>query len=101
MRIMKVLKWTLPVSMFAALFVLSTVRAAEDSKSAEKVKVSGVVLLEDGKPAANASVRLMPPQAKKSEGTAEKPANQQADEKKPGAGAEKPTPIAETKTDAD
>ena len=31
MVIMKVLKWTLPVSMFAALFVLSTVKA-EDAK---------------------------------------------------------------------
>jgi hypothetical protein len=98
MRIMKVLKWTLPVSMFAALFVLSTVRAADDAKSSEKVKVSGVVLLEDGKPAANASVRIVPPAPKKSaDGAAEKPANQQADGKKP----DRPEPIAETKTDAD
>ena len=99
MRIMKVMKWTLPVSMFAALLCLSTVRADHHEKG-EKVRVSGVVLLEDGKPAANAAVRLMPPMQKKSDTAA----NQQADEKKPGEGAEKPArpkPIAETKTDAD
>jgi 5-hydroxyisourate hydrolase-like protein (transthyretin family) len=92
MVIMKVLKWTLPVSMFAALFVLSTVKAEDAKPAGEKVKVSGVVLLEDGKPAANVSVRLMPPMEKK------KAAEQQA-----GAGEKpaRPKPIAETKTDAE
>jgi hypothetical protein len=107
MVIMKMMKWSVPVFAFAALFALTAVRG-EDAKSSEKVKISGVVLLEDGKPAANASVRLMPPMAKKSEGSAEKPAAQAADdEKKPGdakPSEEKPArpkPVAETKTDSE
>jgi len=89
---MKVLKWTLPVSMFAALFVLSTVKAEDAKPAGEKVKVSGVVLLEDGKPAANARVALMPPMEKK------KATEQQAGE---GEKPARPKPIAETKTDAE
>ena len=106
MVIMKMMKWSMPVFAFAALFALTTVRG-EDAKTTEKVKVSGVVLLEDGKPAANANVRLMPPMAKKGEGSAEKTAAQAADdEKKPGEGTDKPSnarpkPVAETKADSE
>ena len=105
---MKMIKWSVPVFAFAALFALTTARGDDAKPSSEKVKVSGTVLQEDGKPAENARVRLMPPSMKKSDTAAEKPANQAADEKpgdaKPSEGTDKParaTPVAETMSDKD
>jgi hypothetical protein len=117
----KIAKWSLPALAFALVFGLLSVRAGAEDKApgaaAAKVKISGVVLMDDGSPAAAAKVRLVLPGAKKSAdgGAPEKPAAQAADDAKegakPGADADKPgadsekkparpEPVAETTTDA-
>ena len=98
----RITKWTLPVVAFGLMVALSGARAVADyHEKGEKVKVSGVVLKEDGSPAADARVRVVPatPMKKdKGEGAAEKPAPQQADGEKPKG--PKVPPVAETTTDA-
>ena len=96
----RITKWTLPVVAFGLMVALSGARAVADHhEKGEKVKVSGVVLKEDGSPAADARVTVVPATPmKKGEGAAEKPAPQQADGEKPKP--PKVPPIAETTTDA-
>ncbi|MGB7158254.1 MAG: carboxypeptidase-like regulatory domain-containing protein [Tepidisphaeraceae bacterium] len=116
---LRIVKWSLPALAFGVMVALSGVRAggADDgaAKKSEKVKVSGVVLLEDGSPAAGATVRLMVPgtrkPAEKPADAADKPAAQAADDQKDAAkGADKspdaekkparPEPVAQATTDA-
>ncbi len=110
---LRMVKWSLPVLAFGLMVALSGVRAggAEDAAAkSEKVKISGVVMLEDGSPAATARVRLLPAGGMKKDGDkadkgADKPAPQAADGEKPAEG-DKPKgrrvePIAETTTDAE
>jgi hypothetical protein len=125
---LKVAKWSLPALAFAVVVALAGMRAGAQEgggAAAAKGKVTGIITMEDGSPAANVTVRLIVPMARdkkaekdKSEGDAAKPAPQAADEgakpaegKKPGEGqkpaeGEKPAkperakPVAETKTDA-
>jgi hypothetical protein len=89
---MKLLKWSAPVLALGMMIGISGARAAEEaSQSQAKVKLSGVVLLEDGKPAASATVRVMEPTASKKDaaaektGDVEKPKAQAADDAKEGA----------------
>lgn len=103
----RITRWTLPLLAFGVMVALSGVRAIgadEADKAGEKVKVSGVVMSEDGSPVAGARVTLMHA-SRKPGPDGEKPAPQVADEEKPAEGAkpkpDKMPPVAETMSDKD
>lgn len=112
-KLSKLLKWSAPVVAFAVVIALASVRVdAEDA--AAKGKVTGTVMQEDGKPAANASVKLMnpPPKKPKPDGDGSKPAPQAEDGAAKPADGDKPArpdggrppklpPVAEGTTDAE
>lgn len=107
----KLMKWSLPALAFAMMVALAGIRAQaqEGTEAAAKGKVMGVIHNEDGTPAANVTVRLVPAQTragKKGQKDGAKPqaaddnAVKAADEEKPARKPQRPKPVAEGRTDA-
>jgi hypothetical protein len=115
MSALRHLRWMLPATALAMLLAVGTSRSAaeqnDQDQTAKKGTVSGTVVGEDDKPAADLKVRILPPRPSRHEGPP--PADKQAaeDEKpadgdKPADGhrpprGERPKPDAEGTTDAD
>jgi protocatechuate 3,4-dioxygenase beta subunit len=104
----RVMKFATPVVAFALLFTLTNLRAsAADTATTDKGTISGTVVDKDGKPVADAHVRLFHPMEhakKKNKDNAENQAalgNHKAREFAKGDKKGRPTPVAETTTDND
>ncbi len=111
------MKWILPVTAFAMLLTIGvSTRAEEKDKPQGKATISGTVTGEDGTPAADIEVRVMPPRPKKGPGPGDRPPKPEKQAAKDGetpAGDRphrdhpkgdrppRPEPVAKAMTDAD
>jgi hypothetical protein len=103
------LKWLVPTIALGLMVSLAGTTRAEDKAKAENATITGTVTGEDGKPAADIEVRVMPPRPKHADGERpprHEPKPQAAEDgEKPGdvppPRPPRPEPIAKTTTDAD
>jgi uncharacterized GH25 family protein len=83
---LRIMKWATPLVALGLLLTLGTSRVRAEDKKPDTGKVSGQVVDKDGKPVADAKVRILPASEKKHKGEAK---------------TDRPAPVAEGTTDAD